>query len=231
MTSDEILARADDALRRHGLEPRLAQRLRRRKRQSFFGRVQRIAAALGLIAFAAIIWGIVVGPIGIPGVMIVTLAMTLATLALLIFPRVPGTAREPEPTTELALLPLKTEEWLAGQRRLLPAPAIRLVDGIGVQLEQLAPQLQRIDDREPLAAEARRLIADDLPDLIKTYTQIPAALRKPKDGMNPDTQLVDGLAVVKAELDRISQQMAQGDLTALASQGKYLELKYQGGEV
>ncbi len=231
MNSDDVLARADEALRRHGVEPRLAQRLRRRKRQSFFGRMRRIVAVGGLIVVAAIVWGIAIAPIGVPGAMLVALALVLATLALLIFPRVPENAREPEPTTELALLPLQTEEWLAGQRKLLPAPATRLIDGIGLQLEQIAPQLQRIDEREPIAAEARRLIADDLPDLIKTYTQIPIGLRKPKDGMDPNKQLLDGLAVVNSELDRISQQMAQGDRAALATQGKYLELKYQGGEV
>ena len=44
MESERILARAEDALRRHGMEPRLAQRARAARRRSFFGKVKRIAA-------------------------------------------------------------------------------------------------------------------------------------------------------------------------------------------
>ena len=47
----------------------------------------------------------------------------------------------------------------------------------------------------------------------------------------PEKQLLDGLAVVDTELSRMSEQLARGDLERLATQGKYLELKYQGGEV
>ena len=46
--------------------------------------------------------------------------------------------------------------------------------------------------------------------------------------MSPDKQLVDGLTVVDSELTRISEQLATGDLNKLATQGRYLELKYQG---
>jgi hypothetical protein len=46
--------------------------------------------------------------------------------------------------------------------------------------------------------------------------------------MSPDKQLVEGLHVVDAELQRMSEQLASGDLHKLATQGRYLELKYQG---
>jgi hypothetical protein len=46
--------------------------------------------------------------------------------------------------------------------------------------------------------------------------------------MSPDTQLIEGLNVVDAELQRMSEQLASGDLHKLATQGRYLELKYQG---
>ena len=67
-----------------------------------------------------------------------------------------GATAEQLPTTQLALLPLKTEEWLSTQRLALPAPATRLVDGIGVKLEGLVPQLQTLDEREPAAAKNSR---------------------------------------------------------------------------
>ncbi|MBX4378861.1 hypothetical protein K4H02_27785, partial [Mycobacterium tuberculosis] len=71
--------------------------------------------------------------------------------------------------TELAALPLKTEIWLENQRKALPAPAVTLVDSIGVKLEILAPQLERLSEQEPAAQEVRRLLADHLPELVTGY--------------------------------------------------------------
>jgi hypothetical protein len=229
MDSTTVMQRAEDALRRHSAEPRLAKRLRARRRQSFFGRIKRIIGVGAMLALGLVVWGLIVGPVGTSGLMIAVLAFIVATVALIVFPRSQFSAAEPEPTTALALLPLQTEEWLAGQRKMLPAPAIKLVDGIGLTLEQLAPQLQRLDDKEPLAAEARRLIADDLPELVKSYAQVPPAMRKAGlNGISPDQQLTDGLAVVSGQLSRLTEQLAQGDVNKLATQGRYLELKYQG---
>ena len=228
MTSEETLARAEEALRRHGTEPRLAKQIRQRRQAAFgkkLGRVAWFGAALVLGGFA---WGMV-SPIGISGLMIATLAFVVGSVFLLNYPRTQISDQAPLPTTELALLPLKTEEWLSTQRLALPAPAISLVDGIGLKLEQLAPQLQMLDEREPAAAEVRRLIAEELPELVKGYNRVPVALRREGvNGMSPDRQLVDGLAVVDSELKRMSEQLAAGDLNKLATQGRYLELKYQG---
>jgi hypothetical protein len=58
---------------------------------------------------------------------------------------------------------------------------------------------------------------------------VPKHLRRDGlNGMSPDTQLIEGLNVVDAELQRMSEQLASGDLYKLATQGRYLELKYQG---
>jgi hypothetical protein len=48
------------------------------------------------------------------------------------------------------------------------------------------------------------------------------------NGLNPEKQLIDGLNIVDSELTRMSEQLASGDLVKLATQGRYLELKYQG---
>jgi hypothetical protein len=229
MDSNTILARAEDALRRHGTEPRLAVRLRERRRASFFGKLKRIIGVGAALGFGLVLWGLLIGPAGTTGLMLVVLAFIIAAVALMAFPRTQLIAPEPLPTSALAMLPLQTEEWLAGQRRMLPPPATRLVDSIGLTLEQLAPQLQRLDDKEPLAAEARRLIANELPDLVKSYGQVPPAMRSAGiNGISPDKQLIDGLTVVQNELGRLSEQLAHGDVNKLATQGRYLELKYQG---
>jgi hypothetical protein len=231
MTSDEILARADAALRRHGAEPRLAARARAAQRQSALRKAGWIGGAALLVMLAVIVTGLIT-PIGTTGVMIAALLFAIVTVAIVMLPG----ARQPDaaalPTTQLALLPLKTESWLANQRLALPAPAQRLADAIGIRLEALAPQLQTLDDREPAAAAIRRLIADELPELVNGYARVPDALRRvDTDGLMPEKQLIDGLGIVDSELARMSEQLARGDLEKLATQGKYLELKYQGGAV
>jgi hypothetical protein len=229
MGSETILARAEDALRRHGGDSRLAQRVRARQRRSFFGRIKRIIGVGAFLALGLFLWGLIIGPVGTTGLMLAVTAFIVAAVTLLFVPRTLYAATEPEPTSALAMLPLQTEEWLASQRKLLPAPAVRLVDGIGLRLEQLAPQLERLDDKEPLAAQARRLIGEDLPELVKSYSQVPPTLRKSGlNGINPDKQLVDSLMLVDGELQSLSEQLASADLTKLATQGRYLELKYQG---
>lgn len=227
--SDRVLARAEEAMRRHGMEPRIAQRARAAQRQGFFGRVKRIAGVAAILAIGLPFWGLVIGPVGTSGLMIAVLAFIVASVGLMIFPRQQFVSSEMLPTTELARLPLRTEEWLATQRLALPAPATRLVDGIGIKLETLSTQLQQLDEREPVAADIRRLIGEELPELVKGYQRVPAGMRK--DGLNgisPDRQLVEGLTVVDDELGRLSEQLAAGDLNRFATQGRYLELKYQG---
>ncbi|MEQ1547507.1 MAG: hypothetical protein ABL918_02530 [Chakrabartia sp.] len=226
--SDRILQRAEAALRRHGSEPRLAQRARQRQRAGFFRKLGRVAMVAGGLVIGLPLWGLMVGPVGTTGLMLAVLAVIVAAVAIMLMPN-RNLGVENVPTTDLARLPLRTEEWLSNQRAALPAPAARLVDGIGVKLEMLAPQLQALNDKEPAAFEIRRLIADELPELINGYARVPHHLRaEGLNGMSPDKQLVDGLAVVDSELARMSEQLAAGDLNKLATQGRYLEIKYQG---
>ena len=131
--------------------------------------------------------------------------------------------------TDLKLLPQRTEEWLERQRPPCPRPAIRLVDGIGARLDALAPQLATLDSGVPIAAELRKLMAEELPELVSGYQRVPAALRRDESrGISPDRQLVEGLTVVDSELARLAGQLARGDLDRLATQNRYLELKYRG---
>ena len=202
------------------------------KRASAIERVKRATkyalAGVGAILVASFIWGLVT-PIGVTGVMIAFLAMLAAVAAGVFFSRETIVSADKLHAIELKQLPRTTERWLHAQRPALPAPAVRLVDGIGLKLDQLGMQLQTLDEREPAAAEVRRLIADELPELVKGYQAVPLNLRREGlNGMSPDKQLVDGLTVVDSELTRISEQLATGDLNKLATQGRYLELKYQG---
>jgi len=224
---DDTIARAQAIMRRHA-DDRHDKRARARQRKTIAKRLARVGWAAAAIVFAAFVTGLF-APIGTTGVMIAVALFLLVATAILMMPGAPEPSAEALPTTQLALLPLKTEEWLATQRLALPAPSARLVDGIGVKLEALAPQLQTLDEREPAAAAVRRLIGDELPELVKGYRRVPQALRSvDTDGIVPERQLFEGLQVVDQELTRMSEQLARGDLEKLATQGKYLELKYQG---
>jgi hypothetical protein len=71
-------------------------------------------------------------------------------------------------------------------------------------------------------------MAEELPELVSGYQRVPANMRrKTGDGISPDRQLMDGLTVVESELGRMTEQLARGHLDRLATQNRYLELKYR----
>lgn len=210
-----------------------------KRRQSLPARARqrRIAAAMRKLRYAVwtilavLVASIVSGffiPLGITGVM-VTLGVMLAVVLLIIaMPPERSVKVEALSRTSLSALPLQTEIWLENQRKGLPTPAAALVDSIGVKLETLAPQLERLTDQEPAAQEVRRLLADHLPELVTGYQSIPQPLRREeRNGRVPEQQLIEGLSVIDAEITRMSEGLASGDLNRLAIQNRFLEMKYQ----
>ncbi|MBT2242606.1 hypothetical protein JQK15_03570 [Sphingobium sp. BHU LFT2] len=226
--SDRVLADAEAVLRRHSERGKsLTSRARERRNASIMRRLGRIAGA----AFAIIIAAMVAGwfmPLGTSGVMIVLGLLLVTTLFFALLPGERAVSPDKLADTALTALPLKTEIWLENQRKALPAPAVSLVDSIGVKLETLAPQLERLGEQDPAAHEIRKLLADHLPELVTGYQSIPAPLRREeRNGRVPETQLIEGLSVIDAEIGRMSEQLASGDLDKLATQNRFLELKYQ----
>jgi hypothetical protein len=103
-----------------------------------------------------------------------------------------------------------------------------LLDGIGVRLETLGPQLATLDEREPAAADVRRLVGEQLPELIKGYARVPQPLRGvQRNGKSPDAQLAEGLALIDQEIGEMTAQLAAGDMDQLATRGRFLEIKYR----
>jgi hypothetical protein len=227
MSSDRILERADAALDRARSRATASSGAKSAARRA--ARATKYSAVgIALVLLGALVWGMIT-PLGVTGVIVTALAMLAVIVMSIIFSREAPVSLDSIRKVELKALPQTTGRWLDGQRRLLPAPAQSLVDGIGVKLDTLGLQLQTLDEREPAALEVRRLIADELPELVNGYHRVPPALRREdRNGLNPDRQLVEGLAVVDSELQRMSEQLASGDLNKLATQGRYLELKYQG---
>ena len=202
---------------------------RRAWRASSAGLKYAFFAVLAVMLAAGLI-GSFLTPLGIGGFFLMLVAMAVLFFGILGWPQAPEPTPRADRQDRPSRLPAQTERWLEAQRPALPAPAQTLADQIGIKLEAMAPQFARLDPQEPAAYELRKLVAEELPELVEGYRRVPDAMRRePRNGgASPDKQLIDGLRVVDEELLRMSEQMASGDLDKLATQGRYLELKYRG---
>jgi hypothetical protein len=126
-------------------------------------------------------------------------------------------------------LPEQTSAWLDAQRKALPYAADSCIDAILNQLDALTPQLRALDAKSPGAFETRRLLAEELPELVRGYQKVPRALAQQASdgGPSPDRQLLEGLGTIKDQLGRLHERLAASDLHALATHHRYLELKYK----
>lgn len=223
---DRQIARSQDLLDRTAARYRNTARRGARRARDLLTRLRRTVIAAMLVLVGTIIAGFIT-PIGLSGVLLSILLM-IACAIFLFIPTLPKVEAAELRQTPLRQLPLRTEIWLENERRALPAPALRIVDDIGVKLQMLAPQLDRLDDQDPLAGDIRRLLSDHLPQLVSGYQTIPPPLRSvERHGRIPDAQLVDGLRVIDEEIGRTAEQLASGDLDRLAAHNRYLEIKYQ----
>ncbi len=231
--SDRIMAQADEILRRVSPQAReLARRQRIRRQQAFVRRLRTaVLLALGAIVamFAA---GAFFSSLGFAWGMLTLVIAFLVVVGVMIAGSEPEVTQEKLMESELPALPRNTESWLTKQRAALPPPATRRLDAIATKLEELRPQLQNLDPREPAAVEVRRLVGVELPELVEGYKRVPNHLRREAShgGRTPENQLVEGLGIVEEEIGRMTRQLASGELDALATQGKFLELKYRGDE-
>jgi hypothetical protein len=228
-----LLNHAEELLRRVSPEGRArARRLRERRKRAFNRLMIRIAFAAIAVAAATAAFGLLVAPISDAGELLAIAIFAAISLVIILASR----ERPPLPETnaglELPLIPQRTEQWLETQRPALPPPAARMLDSIGGKLESLAPQLVGLDPREPAAGAVRKLLCDELPELVKGYQRVPRHLRSQPgiSGPSPDRQLVEGLGIIDGEIARMTQQLAAGDLHLLATRGRYLELKYRSGD-
>lgn len=206
-------------------------RMQRQRRAEVGNRLVRIVGVDVAILIATMVIGWIM-PIGMGGFLVMLLLLIAATIGLAIFPLVPEPSADKLVEVPLKVLPMQTEQWLIRQRASLPVVAHPLLDAIGAKLDMLAPQLGAIDEGEPAAGEIRKLIGEQLPELLKGYAKVPEPLRRvPRNGATPDQQLVDSLKLIDSEIAEMSAQLAQGDLDSLATRGRYLQIKYRDDEV
>jgi hypothetical protein len=204
--------------------PPIGMKSRALRRAHFYGKVARAAMAVGVLLVGAGIVGI-----GFWGVMITGVLGAAAAYVLLRYPDMPMPTVESLRQTDLGTLAGKTEIWLEAQRPALPAPAIPIVQAIGLRLDALAPQLQTLEETNPASREVRKLVGEHLPELINGYKRIPETLRRQDNGgKTPEQQLVDGLTRIDREIETMTSQIARGELDKLATRERFLEIRYDG---
>ena len=226
---DDVVFRSQEVLdrTRAGYGAGTPERMRKRREREIATRVGRVIVADAAIIIAAVVTGLIV-PLGMFGALAVMALLIAATVLFALLPAAPAPNPERLAQVPLKALPQQTEAWLERQRPALPAPALTLIDTIGVRLDTLAPQLATLNENEPAAAEVRKLVGEQLPELLKGYQRVPQSLRTtPRNGRTPDQQLVDGLKTIEAEIGEMTQQLAQGDLDQLSTRERYLQIRYR----
>lgn len=200
------------------------------KREHAARQVKRAMTTVGAILVAATVAGLVLDGIGTSGVILTMLAIFGSMAAFIGFSKVKVPARASLSGGDVKSLVGRTELWLEGQRPALPAPAVQLVDKLGLQLDALGTQLDGLDENTPAAREVRKLVGQHLPELVANYTAIPRHLRA-EAGANgtPDQQLADSLGKISTEIDSVTRQLASGAIDNLAIKTRYLDYKYGTG--
>ena len=232
--SERTLAAARASLTRQRAGGRGVQPIGRRsaeiRRRHALRKAVRITVAVAAVLVGAMAAGLILNGIGFTGVMLTFFAIVGAVLIFSQFPRlnIPDGARLHR--GDVRTLVGNTELWLEAQRPALPAPAVQLVDQLGVQLDALGLQLEGLDDKQPAVAEVRKLVGEHLPELVSTYTSIPRHLRgEARGGRSPDDELTASLGKISAEIDSVTRQLADGQIDKLAIRTRYLDYKYGDG--
>ena len=228
---DQVIARADRVMRqldeRDGAVRDAAQRERQRLNADLKRRAGRVGIWLLLISILTIVIGVIV-PIGMFG-FLAAVTLAIGAAAVLAFTPTETKASKP-PSTDLpnGQMVQRFDSYLYRQRAALPAPARAELDRISAVLPSLKQTLERIEDLNPDAQDARRLMSVHLPGLIDRYVNVPAAYRSRKDGedVTVDERLVEGLAAGREALAEISERLARSDVRAFETQGRFIKSRY-----
>jgi hypothetical protein len=215
-----------------------SRRRRREKNRRFLRRFLRAGVLMAIVTFfilpMMVAGGFLLGPKGVEGLIAAPLLLFVSYAAILYWTfkrrsELPVTLSALPKASEIAQLPAQTDDWLDQQRTFLPYAAQAKLDSIGARLDELALQVQKLDANQPVALDLRRLLADELPELVNAYRKVPAGLQtKPlHDGPSPERRLIEGLDTIDEQIGHMHERLAAEDLNALATHQRYLDLKYK----
>lgn len=215
-------------------ESRLRAERRRKRQRRIVLKILRTGALLALstlvILIGMISTGLLLGPRGVEGLITAPLVLIVTWCAILYWSFKPRPVPRALPQADIRQLPERTAEWLDAQRRTLPRPARALLDTLVAKVEALAPQVASLDAGTPLAFEVRKLLGEELVELVVNYQKVPRALTSvpiPGGHASPDQQLLQGLSTIDSAIAQLHEKLAAEDLRALATQQRYLEMKYK----
>jgi hypothetical protein len=208
-----------------------ARRERQRLNADLGARIKRISVGIGIISLVTIAIGLFM-PIGMFG-FLAAVGLAIGVAALLAFS--PSAERGvAAPSTDLpnGRMVQRFDSYLYRTRAALPAPAQAEIDAISATLPSLRQTLERVDNFDPSAQDARRLMSIHLPGLIDRYARVPTAFRKEPDGegKTPDERLVEALAAGRSALHDISENLARADMAAFETQGRFIKSRYSDDE-
>ena len=202
------------------------------KARVWMSRTKYFAGAVLTILVTAGIAGVVLNGIGFTGVMMVALAVMAAAYVFTNYPKVKTPKREELKLGSPQQMVANTELWLEQQRPALPAPAVQVVDQLGVQLDALGMQLDMIDAGHPAMNDVRELVGEYIPETIENYQKIPQHLRAEQHtGKSADERLTDSLGKLSGEIDRVTRRLAEGAMDDLAIKDRYLDYRYGGDDI
>ena len=228
---DRVIERADRVMRqldeRDGAVREAARRERQRLNAGLMRRFTRVGVAIGVISLLTIIIGLV-QPIGMFG-FLAAIGIAIGIAALLgLMPSGKDNPVAPPADLPNGQMVQRFDSYLYRQRVALPAPARAEIDAISRILPSLRQTLERVEDLNPDAQDARRLMSKHLPGLIDRYVNVPPAYRAQKDGedVTVDERLVEGLAAGREALTEVSEKLAKSDLVAFETQGRFIKSRY-----
>lgn len=233
---DRVIQRADRVMRqldeRDGAVREAARRERQRLNTDLILRFSRIGVAIGIISIITIVVGFI-QPIGMFG-FLAAVGVAIGIAALLGF----MPSGKNDPTAPPADLPngemvQRFDSYLYRQRAALPPPARAEIDALSRILPSLKQTLERVDDLNPDAQDARRLMSVHLPGLIERYANVPPAYRSQKDGedVTIDERLVEGLHAGRDALAEVAEKLARSDMAAFETQGRFIKSRYGEEEI
>lgn len=222
--ADRVMAQLDQ---RDGAVREAARRERQRLNADLKRRFARVGVAIGVISILTIVVGLIT-PIGMFG-FLAAVGVAIGIAALLGFmPTQPNSAAPPAKDLPNGQMVQRFDSYLYRQRAALPAPARAEIDAISAILPSLKQTLERIEELDPDAQDARRLMSVHLPGLIDRYVNVPPAYRSHKDGedVTVDERLVEGLTAGRSALKEISDKLARSDVAALETHGRFIRSRY-----
>jgi hypothetical protein len=200
-----------ESSRRYAESRSIGQISRALKHRHFLGRIWRSMAGMTLVVTLSLGIGLMLDGIGLPGLLLTALTALLTAALLLVYPRLPVPHRAELTTGSLREVVGRTQLWLESRAATLPPATARRIDHLGVMLDALALELNRIEGPPPAAEEIRQLVGQRLPAAIM-----------PSRGADAESRMLANLDRIGADLAFMTRHLAGGTLDDLVLRARRL---------